>query len=468
MLSFRERRVLEMRFGLSGFEPCTLDEVGAAFHVTRERIRQIENQALKKLSSLSEAAHCSDSATARRLAATLRAVRQEHTLLEDGLPAGHSRCDTRASGRGLAPRLRRLPSALPRPDRTVVGEASLDAEGRWSRVRLEVDGAGGAARRAARRAARHRGRARARRRHRPAPDPRRHAPGQTRDVEVVRVRADRSVRSAQGPLHLGRRPRLAPLPPARIHGILGSPGRRRRGRRGGCPARRVSASRAARCASCSAPATRAIVLAGLGASFLASFDLLIVVSALPSAARDVGDINNYALAAGAYSVASVVGMPLAGIVNDRIGPLRTLLVGSGVFFVGTVVGGTATSMDQIAAGRLLQGFGGGFLLSVPLVLWTAYLPAPPRALRLRRQRRRVGDLGRDRAAHGRAARRARRLARGLLGQPPAARADARLRAARLPGPARSRRTSTARANILGPLPARRLRARAAAAVALAA
>jgi MFS family permease len=122
------------------------------------------------------------------------------------------------------------------------------------------------------------------------------------------------------------------------------------------------------------PATRTIVLAGLGASFLASFDLLIVVSALPSAARDVGDIHNYALAAGAYSVASVVGMPLAGAVNDRIGPLRTLLAGSGVFFVGTVLGGTATSMTQIAGGRLLQGFGGGFLLSVPLVLWTAYLP----------------------------------------------------------------------------------------------
>jgi len=39
------------------------------------------------------------------------------------------------------------------------------------------------------------------------------------------------------------------------------------------------------------------------------------VLALPSAARDVGNIGNYALAAGAYSVASVVGMPLAGIVN---------------------------------------------------------------------------------------------------------------------------------------------------------
>jgi RNA polymerase primary sigma factor len=54
-LSYRERRVLELRYGLGGEHPRTLDEVGAAFHVTRERIRQIENQALKKLSSLSEA-----------------------------------------------------------------------------------------------------------------------------------------------------------------------------------------------------------------------------------------------------------------------------------------------------------------------------------------------------------------------------------------------------------------------------
>ncbi len=60
VLSFRERRVLEMRFGLAGFEPCTLDEVGALFHVTRERIRQIENQALKRLASLAEAQRLRD------------------------------------------------------------------------------------------------------------------------------------------------------------------------------------------------------------------------------------------------------------------------------------------------------------------------------------------------------------------------------------------------------------------------
>jgi RNA polymerase primary sigma factor len=54
-LSLRERRVLELRYGLNGEHPCTLDEVGRAFNVTRERIRQIENQSLKKLQQLGEA-----------------------------------------------------------------------------------------------------------------------------------------------------------------------------------------------------------------------------------------------------------------------------------------------------------------------------------------------------------------------------------------------------------------------------
>ena len=54
-LGYRERRVLELRYGLGGEHPRTLDEVGLRFNVTRERIRQIENQSLKKLQSLTEA-----------------------------------------------------------------------------------------------------------------------------------------------------------------------------------------------------------------------------------------------------------------------------------------------------------------------------------------------------------------------------------------------------------------------------
>ena len=53
-LSLRERRVLELRYGLDGEQPRTLDEVGRTFNVTRERIRQIENQSLKKLRALAE------------------------------------------------------------------------------------------------------------------------------------------------------------------------------------------------------------------------------------------------------------------------------------------------------------------------------------------------------------------------------------------------------------------------------
>jgi hypothetical protein len=124
-------------------------------------------------------------------------VRQEHTLLEDGLPAGHSRCDTRVNGSGLALDFEGF-VGLPRPDRLVAGEARIDAEGRWARMHLEVDGealpfdllpealldiegapalVGATAQRLIRDGMR---------------------PGQTRDVEVVRVRSDRSVHRLKG------------------------------------------------------------------------------------------------------------------------------------------------------------------------------------------------------------------------------------------------------------------------------
>jgi len=54
-LSYRERRVLELRYGVGGDEPQTLEHVGRTFNVTRERIRQIEQQSLRKLQHLGEA-----------------------------------------------------------------------------------------------------------------------------------------------------------------------------------------------------------------------------------------------------------------------------------------------------------------------------------------------------------------------------------------------------------------------------
>ncbi len=60
VLSERERGVLEMRFGLMDGKDHTLEEVGQAFEVTRERIRQIEAKALRKLRHPTRSRHLRD------------------------------------------------------------------------------------------------------------------------------------------------------------------------------------------------------------------------------------------------------------------------------------------------------------------------------------------------------------------------------------------------------------------------
>jgi RNA polymerase primary sigma factor len=52
--------VIELRFGLHGGRPRTLEEVGRSLGVTRERVRQIENATLKRLASLPEAQRLKD------------------------------------------------------------------------------------------------------------------------------------------------------------------------------------------------------------------------------------------------------------------------------------------------------------------------------------------------------------------------------------------------------------------------
>ncbi len=54
-LTERERDIIELRFGLNGREPHTLEAVGQAYNVTRERIRQIESKAVRKMRNPSRA-----------------------------------------------------------------------------------------------------------------------------------------------------------------------------------------------------------------------------------------------------------------------------------------------------------------------------------------------------------------------------------------------------------------------------
>jgi RNA polymerase primary sigma factor len=61
-LSYRERRVLELRYGLGGEHPRSLEQLARTFNVTRERVRQIEHLSLRKLQSLSDAQNLRDDA----------------------------------------------------------------------------------------------------------------------------------------------------------------------------------------------------------------------------------------------------------------------------------------------------------------------------------------------------------------------------------------------------------------------
>ncbi|MEA2299272.1 MAG: polymerase primary sigma factor [Solirubrobacteraceae bacterium] len=60
-LSHRERRVLQLRYGLGGEQPRTLEAIGRTLAVTRERARQIESRALQKLQCLADAEHFRES-----------------------------------------------------------------------------------------------------------------------------------------------------------------------------------------------------------------------------------------------------------------------------------------------------------------------------------------------------------------------------------------------------------------------
>ncbi len=55
LLTERERKVIQLRYGLLGSDPLTLEQIGRDFGITRERVRQIETNSLRKLKRLPQA-----------------------------------------------------------------------------------------------------------------------------------------------------------------------------------------------------------------------------------------------------------------------------------------------------------------------------------------------------------------------------------------------------------------------------
>lgn len=109
---------------------------------------------------------------------------------------------------------------------------------------------------------------------------------------------------------------------------------------------------------------RATSFTSIMAVLIGSLDTLIIGAALPTISQRLHGAELYAVALGAYLVASLIGMPLFGAMSDQAGPWRTFLLSGSIFAFGALLGGLAPSMPVLVLARATQGFGAGGLFAV--------------------------------------------------------------------------------------------------------
>jgi MFS family permease len=101
---------------------------------------------------------------------------------------------------------------------------------------------------------------------------------------------------------------------------------------------------------------------------LIAFEAMAVAAALPTAARELHGVGAIGWAFTAFLVANVVGLVVSGQICDARGPRLATAAGLVAFIGGLAISGTATTMAQLVAGRAVQGFGGGLLITAIYVV----------------------------------------------------------------------------------------------------
>lgn len=100
---------------------------------------------------------------------------------------------------------------------------------------------------------------------------------------------------------------------------------------------------------------------------LVAFESMAIATVMPLVEEDLGDLWLYGWVFSAFFLGNLVGVVVAGSAADRRRPAVPYAVGLVVFSVGLVVGGAASSMSMLVAGRLLQGLGAGAMPAVAYV-----------------------------------------------------------------------------------------------------
>jgi MFS family permease len=122
------------------------------------------------------------------------------------------------------------------------------------------------------------------------------------------------------------------------------------------------------------PSRRATTIGIVLLVSLVAFEAMGVNTAMPALVADLGGVALYAWPFVSFMAASVFATVLGGRWCDRTGPRVPLLVSPMLFGIGLLVAGTATSMTQLLAGRVLQGAGAGMTSVAIFVLIAAVYP----------------------------------------------------------------------------------------------
>src|SRR5215207_11639782 len=97
-------------------------------------------------------------------------------------------------------------------------------------------------------------------------------------------------------------------------------------------------------------------------------DQTIVGTALPAIVRDLDGWSSYLWVVTAYLVPATVSIPVYARLSDRHGRRALLLIGMGLFLLGSGLAATSQSMEQLIGYRALQGLGAGALEGLSFIL----------------------------------------------------------------------------------------------------
>lgn len=116
------------------------------------------------------------------------------------------------------------------------------------------------------------------------------------------------------------------------------------------------------------PSRRGLIVGLLLSVAAIAFEATAVVTAMPAAVDDLGNLDLYAWAFTGFVIAQTLSIVAAGRAADRFGPVRPLTAGFVIFGVGLALAGAATSMGLLVVARTIQGLGGGTMNLAVMVL----------------------------------------------------------------------------------------------------